>query len=63
VEPNNPEIGMSASRAMTDPVKINYQPFDPDSVDLPVISVLLETSGKRMNCRCTFIARGNWSSH
>jgi AraC-like DNA-binding protein len=27
-------------------VKINYQPFDPDSVDLPVISVLLETSGK-----------------
>lgn len=46
MEPNNPEIGMPASRAMTDPVKINYQPFDPDSVDLPVISVLLETSGK-----------------
>ncbi|PRX20087.1 AraC family transcriptional regulator [Paraburkholderia sp. BL18I3N2] len=32
---------------MTDGVKINYQPFDPDAVDSPVISVLLETSGKQ----------------
>lgn len=31
---------------MTGEVKIDYQPFDPDSVDLPVISVLLQTSGK-----------------
>ncbi|WP_258397437.1 AraC family transcriptional regulator [Paraburkholderia unamae] len=46
MKPETPEIRTSTSPAMADEVKINYQPFDPDSVDLPVISVLLETSGK-----------------
>lgn len=46
MEPETPEIRTPTSPAIADEVKINYQPFDPDSVDLPVISVLLETSGK-----------------
>jgi AraC-like DNA-binding protein len=46
VKPETPEISTPTSPAVTDEVKIIYQPFDPDSVDLPVISVLLETSGK-----------------
>lgn len=46
MEPDTPEIRTPTSSLTTDEVKINYQPFDPDSVDLPVISVLLETSGK-----------------
>ncbi|WP_258194926.1 helix-turn-helix domain-containing protein [Paraburkholderia sp. BL18I3N2] len=47
MEPETPEIRPSISPVMTDGVKINYQPFDPDAVDSPVISVLLETSGKQ----------------
>ncbi|WP_083245712.1 AraC family transcriptional regulator [Paraburkholderia nodosa] len=46
MEPETPEIRTPTSPSVTDEVKISYQPFDPDSVDLPVISVLLETSGK-----------------
>ncbi|TCK86830.1 AraC family transcriptional regulator [Paraburkholderia sp. BL9I2N2] len=46
MEPGTPDTRTPTSPVITDQVKINYQPFDPDSVDLPVISVLLETSGK-----------------
>jgi AraC-like DNA-binding protein len=46
VEQGTPDTRTPTSPVITDQVKINYQPFDPDSVDLPVISVLLETSGK-----------------
>jgi AraC-like DNA-binding protein len=46
VDPATSDTHPPASPGLTDEVKIDYHPFDPDSLDSPVTAVLLETKGK-----------------